>query len=270
MEIAFFLVALIVVVLTGTAVADRIGLPPPLLLVVVGVAGSYLPGMPEIHLEAEVVLLGLLPPLLYAAAVQTSLVDFNANRRPILLLSVGLVAFTTLGVGAVAMLLLPDLGWPLALAIGAVVAPPDAVAATAIGRRIGLPRRVVTILEGESLLNDATALVALRTAIAAAGIAGAAHGAADVSTAYVVGDFLRAAIGGVVAGSWSSSSSRRYAATSPTRCSTPASRSWCRSPRSCWPRSSTPPAWCRSSSPGCCSATRRRSSRPRSHGSRSG
>ncbi len=200
MEIAFFLVALIVVVLTGTAVADRIGLPPPLLLVVVGVAGSYLPGMPEIHLEADVVLLGLLPPLLYAAAVQTSLVDFNANRRPILLLSVGLVAFTTLGVGAVAMLLLPDLGWPLALAIGAVVAPPDAVAATAIGRRIGLPRRVVTILEGESLLNDATALVALRTAIAAAGIAGAAHGAADVSTAYVVGDFLRAAIGGVVAG----------------------------------------------------------------------
>jgi len=142
--------------------------------------------------------LGLLPPLLYAAAVQTSLVDFNANRRPILLLSVGLVAFTASGVAVVVHLLLPDLGWPLAFAIGAVVAPPDAVAATAIGRRIGLPRRIVTILEGESLLNDATALVALRTAIAAAGIAGAHEG--GVSMAYVAGDFARAAIGGLMVG----------------------------------------------------------------------
>ena len=199
MDIALFLVALTVVVLAGTAVADRIGLPPPLLLVVVGVAGSYLPGMPEVHLDADVVLLGLLPPLLYAAAVQTSLVDFNANRRPILLLSVGLVAFTTLGVGVVAHALLPGLGWPLAFAIGAVVAPPDAVAATAIARRIGLPRRIVTILEGESLLNDATALVALRTAIAAAGIAGS-HGAGEVTASYVALDFVRAALGGLAAG----------------------------------------------------------------------
>lgn len=198
MDIALFLVALTVVVLAGTAISERIGLPPPLLLIVVGVAGSYLPMTPEIHLEPEVVLLGLLPPLLYAAAVQTSLVDFNANRRSILLLSVGLVAFTTLGVGAVVHLLLPDLGWPLAFAIGAVVAPPDAVAATAIGRRIGLPRRIVTILEGESLLNDATALVSLRTAIAAAGLAGAAQ--EDVSLAFVAGDFARAALGGVLVG----------------------------------------------------------------------
>ncbi len=198
MEIAFFLVVMTVVVLAGTAVSERIGLPPPLLLVVVGVAGSFLPMVPEIHLEADVVLLGLLPPLLYAAAVQTSLVDFNANRRPILLLSVGLVIFTAAGVAVVVHLLLPDLGWPLAFAIGAVVAPPDAVAATAIGRRIGLPRRIVTILEGESLLNDATALVALRTAIAAAGIAGAGH--EDVTIAYVAGDFLRAALGGLLVG----------------------------------------------------------------------
>ncbi|MGZ5404398.1 MAG: Na+/H+ antiporter [Nocardioides sp.] len=198
MEIAFFLVAMTVVVLAGTAVSERIGLPPPLLLIVVGVAGSFLPMIPEIHLEPEVVLLGLLPPLLYAAAVQTSLVDFNANRRSILLLSVGLVAFTAAGVAVVVHLLLPDLGWPLAFAIGAVVAPPDAVAATAIGRRIGLPRRIVTILEGESLLNDATALVALRTAIAAAGLAGAHEG--GVSMAYVAGDFARAAIGGLMVG----------------------------------------------------------------------
>ncbi len=94
MEIALLLVAMAVAVLAFTALADRLDFPAPLLLIAVGVAGSYLPGVPEIHLEAEVVLLGLLPPLLYAAAIQTSLVDFNANRRAILLLSVGLVIFT--------------------------------------------------------------------------------------------------------------------------------------------------------------------------------
>ncbi|HET7432728.1 MAG TPA: Na+/H+ antiporter [Nocardioides sp.] len=192
MEIAFFLVVLAVVVLTGTAIADRIGIPAPLVLTVLGVAGSWLPGMPQVHLGHDVVLLGLLPPLLYAAAMQASLVDFNANRRSILLLSVGLVVFTALGVGVVVHLLLPDLGWAAAFAIGAVVAPPDAVAATAIARRIGLPRRVVTILEGESLLNDATALVALRTAIAATSGA--------VSLRSVGGDFLLAALGGVLVG----------------------------------------------------------------------
>jgi Na+/H+ antiporter len=191
-EIAFFLVALTVVVLTGTAIAGRTGVPAPLLLIVVGVAGSFLPGVPEVVLEPDVVLFGLLPPLLYAAALQTSLVDFTANRRPILLLSVGLVVFTTAGVAVVTHALLPGLGWPAAFAIGAVVAPPDAVAATAIARRIGLPRRLVTILEGESLLNDATALVALRTAIASA--------AAGVSAAQIAGSFLVAAGGGALVG----------------------------------------------------------------------
>ena len=192
METATFLVALGVGVLAGIAIASRIDVPPPLFLVVAGVGASYLPGMPVVHLEAEVVLLGLLPPLLYAAALTTSLVDFNANRRPILLLSVGLVVFTTVGVALLVHELLPGLGWPAAFAIGAVVAPPDAVAATAIGRRIGLPRRIVTILEGESLLNDATALVALRTAIAAGGLG---------ITALEVGwDFVRAAGGGALVG----------------------------------------------------------------------
>ncbi|WP_193609466.1 Na+/H+ antiporter [Nocardioides lijunqiniae] len=192
MEIAFFLVALAVAVLAVTALADRVDLPPPLVLIAVGVAASYVPGMPEVHLEAEVVLLGLLPPLLYATAIQTSLVDFNANRRTIFLLSVGLVVFTTAGIGALVHALVPGIGWAAAFAIGAVVAPPDAVAATAIARRIGLPRRIVTILEGESLLNDATALVALRTAIAAGGTG---------ITAMKVGeDFLLAAGGGVAIG----------------------------------------------------------------------
>ena len=191
MEIAMLLVAIAVTVLAVTAVAERLGLPAPIPLIIVGWTASYVPGVPTIHLEAEVVLLGLLPPLLYAAALSTSLVDFNANRRPILLLSVGLVVFTTVGVAVVVHTILPEVGWPAAFAIGAVVAPPDAVAATAIGRRIGLPRRIVTILEGESLLNDATALVALRTAIAATG----------TITAWEVGlDFAVAAGGGLAVG----------------------------------------------------------------------
>jgi len=191
-DVAIFLVALAVSILVVTALADRIDIPAPLVLVVVGVVASYIPGLPEVHLSPEVVLLGLLPPLLYAVAIQTSLVDFNANRRPILLLSVGLIIFTTAGVALLVHSLIPGLGWPAAFAIGAVVAPPDAVAATAVGRRIGLPRRIVTILEGESLLNDATALVSLRTAIAAAG--------AGVTAAEVGFDFVVAAGGGVAIG----------------------------------------------------------------------
>jgi monovalent cation/hydrogen antiporter len=188
-EIAFELVALVAAVIAVTGLCRRFNLPSPLVLIAVGIVASYLPFIPEVQLSSEVVLVGLLPPLLYSAALNTSLVDFNANRRPILLLSVGLVVFTTLGVGLLVHLMLPTLPWWAAFAIGAVVAPPDAVAATAIGRRIGLPRRIVTVLEGESLLNDATALVALRTAIAA-----------TVSVAAVGLDFLVAAGGGLLVG----------------------------------------------------------------------
>jgi monovalent cation/hydrogen antiporter len=142
-ELALLLVSLAAVVLAATAISGRLRIPAPLLLIVVGAAASYVPAVPTIHLESEVVLLGLLPPLLYAAAIQTSLVDFNANRGSILRLSVVLVVLTTLAVGVIVEWLVPDLGWPAALAIGAVVAPPDAVAATAVAKRIGLPRRVV-------------------------------------------------------------------------------------------------------------------------------
>lgn len=192
MELALLLVSMAAVVLAATAVSERVGVPAPLLLLVVGAATSYVPAVPTIYLESEVVLLGLLPPLLYTAAIQTSLVDFNANRGSILRLSIVLVVLTSLAVGAVVQWLVPGIGWAAAIAIGAVVAPPDAVAATAVARKIGLPRRVVTILEGESLLNDATALVSLRTAIAA--ISG------GVAIAEVGLDFLVAAGGGVVIG----------------------------------------------------------------------
>jgi CPA1 family monovalent cation:H+ antiporter len=191
-ETAFLLVLLAVAVLSITAVAGRLDVPAPLLLIATGIGASFLPFVPEVHLHQEVVLLGLLPPLLYAAALQTSLVDFNANRRPILLLSIGLVIFTAAGVGVIVHWLIPGISWALALAIGAVVGPPDAVAATAIGRRIGLPRRIVTILEGESLLNDATALVTLRTALAAS--------VGSVGIVEVGLDFALAAGGGVLVG----------------------------------------------------------------------
>src|SRR6476620_5993696 len=151
-------------------VSRWIGVPSPLLLVVAGVGASFLPFVPQVHLEPEVVLIGLLPPLLYAASISSSLVDFNTYRRSILLLSVGAVVFTTLGVGWLVHEMIPGIPWAVAIALGAVVAPPDAVAATAIGRHIGLPRKIVTILEGESLFNDATALVLLRMALASTGV----------------------------------------------------------------------------------------------------
>ncbi|MEJ5866432.1 cation:proton antiporter [Pseudokineococcus sp. 5B2Z-1] len=191
METALLLVVVAAVVGGVELLVRRTGGSAPLVLVLVGVVASYLPFVPPVVLDPELVLVGLLPPLLYASALRTSLVDVRSDLRPIALLSVGLVAVTALVVGLVIAALLPV---PLAvgIALGAVVAPPDAVAATAVARRVGLPRRVVTVLEGESLLNDATALVLLRTALVA--VAGA------VSAAEVGARFLLAAGGGVLVG----------------------------------------------------------------------
>jgi CPA1 family monovalent cation:H+ antiporter len=191
-HVALNLVVLLTFVVAVGGLSRRFGLPAPLVLTVAGVAGSFTPGVPEVELTPELVLVGLLPPLLYAAAIRTSLIDFRTNLRPIGLLSVGLVVFTTVGVGLVAWWLLPGLPLAAALALGAVVAPPDAVAATAIARRVGMPRRVVTILEGESLVNDATALVALRMAVAAIG--------SSVTVWAIVADFLLSVGGGLLVG----------------------------------------------------------------------
>ena len=192
MHAALDILALVAVVGVVAAFAPRIGLPEPLVLVVVGVALSYIPNVLEIQLTPDLVLIGLLPPLLYAAAIRTSLVDFKANRRPILLLSVGLVSFATVAVGAVTWWVIPSIPLAAAFALGAVVAPPDAVAATTVARRVGMPRTIVSILEGESLVNDATALVALNTAAAAL--------TGSVSAWHVGWDFVRAAGGGVLVG----------------------------------------------------------------------
>jgi Na+/H+ antiporter len=190
-HIAVGLVVLVAVAAALAAGARRVGLSEPLVLTLAGIAGSYLWFVPDIKIDPEWVLLGLLPPLLYTTSIRTSLVDFKANRRAIGLLSVGLVLFTAVGVGWVAWLLLP-VPFATAIALGAVVAPPDAVAATAVARRIGMPRKIVTILEGESLFNDATALVVLRTAIAAS--------AGSVSVWHAGGDFVLAAGGGAAVG----------------------------------------------------------------------
>lgn len=193
MELALTLLAVVATVVVVAEVCNRFRVPPPLVLIVVGVAGSYLPFIHEPGLRPDVVLVGLLPPLMYAAAIRTSLVDFRDNRATIFGLSVGLVLFTALGVGAVTYWLLP-ISFAAAFALGAVVAPPDAVAATAVARRIGLPRRLVTVLEGESLVNDATALVSLRTAVAAMTAAGA------VSFGGVAAQFGWAVVGGALTG----------------------------------------------------------------------
>lgn len=192
MEIAAEIVALVVAVLAVTAVARRLDWSAPLCLIVVGVAASYIPGVPAYELDPELVLIGLLPPLLYSTAIQTSLLDFRRLRNPIAVLSVGLVLFTTAGVGLVAWLVVPGLPLAAGFALGAIVAPPDAVAATAVARRVAMPRKMVRLLEGESLFNDAAALVALRTSIAA--IAG------SISLWQAGLDFVLAAVGGVVAG----------------------------------------------------------------------
>jgi CPA1 family monovalent cation:H+ antiporter len=167
MHLASGLALLVASAAAIAVLARHFRLSEPLVLTVFGILGSYLPFIPDVKITSELVLVGLLPPLLYTTAIRSSLVDFRANRRAIGLLSVGLVIFTTFGVGLVAWLVLP-IPFAAAVALGAVVAPPDAVAASAVAQRVGMPRRIITILEGESLLNDATALVALRTAIAAA------------------------------------------------------------------------------------------------------
>ncbi|WP_309063650.1 Na+/H+ antiporter [Streptomyces sp.] len=175
------------------AAARRTWVPAPLLLVAVGLAVSYLPGVPDYTLDPHIVLPLLLPPLLHTAATDSSYLDLRAQLRPVALLSVGYVLFATFAVGWALYLIVPGLPLTAALVFGAVVAPPDAVAATAVARRVGLPSRVTTILQGESLLNDATAITAFRVAVAAAVGEGA-------TWAGGIGEFLVAAVGGVAFG----------------------------------------------------------------------
>lgn len=161
-------VVIAALVIAVTALARRLPIPTPILQVAAGALIGLLPGIEIPALDPHIVFFVFLPPVLWAAAFFTSLREFRANLRPITLLAVGLVIATTVIVAVVARWLIPGMPWAVAVALGAIVSPPDAVAATAIVSRLPVPRRVIVILEGESLVNDASALVLYRTAVAAA------------------------------------------------------------------------------------------------------
>lgn len=186
-------ILLLIAVLALAAFARKLVIPYPILLVIGGLVLGLIPGVPTLRLDPDIVFLVFLPPILWSAAYFTSWRDFRSNLRPITLLAVGLVLATTAAVAVVAHVWLPGLGWAGAIALGAIVSPPDAVSATAIAKRLGLPRRAVTILEGESLVNDATALILYRAAVMAA-----VSGTFIVSDTVV--DFFMAAGVGVVVG----------------------------------------------------------------------
>src|SRR6266481_1225909 len=160
-----FLVLLLFIIVFGL-LARKLGTPYPIVMVIGGLLLGFVPGIPEITLDPDLIFLVVLPPLLYASAWTTSWRDFHYNLVSILLLAFGLVGFTVLGVALAAPNVLPGFDWRLGLVLGAVVAPTDAIAATSIARRVGLPARIVDILEGESLINDATGLLALQFATA--------------------------------------------------------------------------------------------------------
>ncbi|HEY8105358.1 MAG TPA: Na+/H+ antiporter [Gemmatimonadales bacterium] len=188
------LIALLFIAVIGLGtLARRLVIPYPILLVIGGLLLGFVPGLPPVRLDPDLVFFVFLPPILWSAAYFTSFRDFRANLRPILLLALGLVAATTAVVAAVAHAIVPGLGWAGAVALGAIVSPPDAVAAVAILRRLRIPHRVVVILEGESLVNDAGALIIYRTAVAAM-VTGA------FSLPEAAGGFVVAAAGGVAIG----------------------------------------------------------------------
>ncbi len=191
MDLLLLAVAGVLVIVTVTSVAGRIGVAAPLLLVVAGVGISFLPGMPRIEVPPEAILAGVLPPLLYAASVNMPAMDFRRDFKAISGLSVVLVLVSALSLGWLLPRLIPGIGFAEAFALGAIVSPTDAVA-TSIVRRTGVAPRLVTVLDGESLLNDATALVLLRTAVAATG--------ASVSFWHVGLDFVQAVGVAVVVG----------------------------------------------------------------------
>jgi CPA1 family monovalent cation:H+ antiporter len=189
-ELVLLLLAMVIALHWAAA---RLSLPPSAALLVGGGALAFLPGLPKISLDPELALVLFLPPLLMDGAYYTAFGRFRRHLPGILSLAVGAVLFTTLAVGVAVHWLVPALPWPACFALGAIVSPPDAVAARAVLQRVTLPRRLQALLEGESLLNDATGLVLFRFAVAAT-----LSGAFDAGAA--VGNFLVLAVGGAVVG----------------------------------------------------------------------
>ena len=186
------IVGLLVAVAALATLAARLKVPYPILLVIGGSLLGFVPGLPQVELDPELVFLLFLPPLLYVSALFTSWRDFRTNIRAISLLAVGLVLMTTIVVAAVTHFVV-GLPWAAAFVLGAIVSPTDAIAATTIAQRLGVPRRIVTILEGESLVNDATGIVAYRVAVAA--VVTGAFSIWEAGLQFVVG-----AVGGIAVG----------------------------------------------------------------------
>jgi Na+/H+ antiporter len=191
-DIEFILVSLLVAVVVLSAAARAVNIPYPIVLVIGGLGMGLIPGLPEIRLEPELVLVLFLPPLLYGGAFFADLRSLRSDLRGISLMAIGLVLATTVAVAVAAHAVVDGLPWAAAFALGAIVAPTDPVAASAIARRLAVPRRIINALEGESLLNDGTALVAYRVAVTAVG------GTFSLLDASV--DFVLTATGGVLVG----------------------------------------------------------------------
>lgn len=195
MELLVVAVLGVVVIALATALAPRVGIAGPLALVAIGIGGSLLPFVPAWEIDPEIILVGVLPPLLYSAAVSLPAIEFRRDFRPIAGLSILLVLVSTAVLTVFFMLVIPGIGLYLAIALGALLSPTDAVA-TSIVKRLGISPRVVTMLEGESLLNDATSLVLLRTAVAAIAVGSVSIGTAVWSFAW--GVVVAVAIGTLV------------------------------------------------------------------------
>ncbi|MGI4792269.1 MAG: Na+/H+ antiporter [Janthinobacterium lividum] len=193
MEKIEVLAGLLVAVVMLVLLARRIAIPYPIVLVLGGLALGFVPGLPRVAMPPDLVLIVFLPPLLFAQAVTFSWRDFVANLRSILLLAVALVLATTGLVAVIAHGVIPSLPWAAAFALGAIVAPTDAVAASAIAQRLRIPRRIITILTGESLVNDGASLVAYKLAVAAA-MTGA------FSASHAAGQFILSSLGGIALG----------------------------------------------------------------------
>jgi monovalent cation/hydrogen antiporter len=191
-EVELVLISLLLAVAVFGTAARIIGVPYPIVLVIGGLVLGVVPGLPHVELQPDLVLVIFLPPLLYAAAFFANLRDLRENLRVISLLAIVLVLFTMTVVAIVARLVIPGMSWAVAFTLGAIVAPTDPIAATTIARRLGVPRRIVTVLEGEGLLNDGTALVAYKVAIGAV--------AGSFSVTHAGWEFLAGGIGGVAIG----------------------------------------------------------------------
>jgi monovalent cation/hydrogen antiporter len=192
---ALALLLLIVGSCAIAALARRRGVAAPILLVATGLAASYVPGVPEFRLSPNLILFAVLPPLVYSTALESSYLNLRDNVRTLALLSVGLVLFTAVAVGGAARLDVPGLPLAAALTLGAILAPTDAVTTASIGRRLHLPRRLLTVITGESMLNDGTALT-----LYAVGVSAAAVSVATPSPLSVVGSLVVISAGGIAVG----------------------------------------------------------------------